>query len=217
MTWSLTSTSGSLKLQFCACFRSLGWTDQLSLHPVESFFWTRLSYSSFSLVTKYVFRVRTVFSYSVVESSWNSSVAGFISILYNSWTSISALWSSKAFFCASFTTPLATRKYWNDSSPFLQRGASVDDFPLHSNPLDFDITCRHYSLFQSFSVNPILVASVKYGETSRWFQTRSDLTRWNTQCKNIQVPTWRSTREQTWFNVHASNNHHWQMNSEYIT
>ena len=50
-------------------------------------------------------------------------------------------------------------------------------------PLDFDFNCGHYSLFQSFSVHPILVASVKYGETCRWFRKRSDLTRCNKTLK----------------------------------
>ena len=30
--------------------------------------------------------------------------------------------------------------------------------------MDLDINCHHYSLFQSFPVNPILVASVRYGK-----------------------------------------------------
>ena len=58
---------------------------------------------------------------------------------------------------------------------------------------------------------------VEYGETSRWFQTQSDLTRWNTQHKAYKFPTWRSTHEQTCFNAHALNNSRWQINSEYIT
>ena len=134
MTWSLMSVSRSVKLQFCTCFRSLSILLNIFLNTSLD---VRLVKFSCKIGIQSAHCI--VFSNSVAVSlSTPAPWRGAVNVSYNTWTSIPAEWISKAFtrvFCASFTTPLATKKYWNDWSRSFefQSGVKADELPLQSN------------------------------------------------------------------------------------